>query len=216
MHGNRVQWPQKKGGKHVVAYFGLDPKTIKNAEKQYLAETLGPPDLLGLDVIAMDEFAIQKGQRYATVFMEPQSKRVLWVMRGRGREDIRPFFKRLGEAGRRRMRRWLPTHQRSEVPDHPSPSQLLVAELVLVVAQTALAAGLGSARALLHTLQSLLQNLAQILPIHDALYVPCSARHAVKQHEPDVRPRGVQAAVQVSPPDAQGGACPLEYGVQQG
>ena len=44
----------------------------------------------------MDEFAIQKGHRYATVIVEPMRKRVLWVGRGRGREDIRPFFELLG------------------------------------------------------------------------------------------------------------------------
>jgi transposase len=90
--------------KHVAGYFGLDPKTVKNAEKRYLTETLGPPDLAGLEVMGMDEFAIQKGHRYATVFVEPETKRVLWVVRGRGREDIRPFFERLGETGRRRLR----------------------------------------------------------------------------------------------------------------
>lgn len=31
----------------------------------------------------MDEFAIQKGHRYATVVIEPQTKRVLWVGWGR-------------------------------------------------------------------------------------------------------------------------------------
>ncbi len=46
----------------------------------------------------MDEFAIQKGHRYATVIVEPLRKRVLWVGRGRGREDIRPFFELLGPA----------------------------------------------------------------------------------------------------------------------
>jgi len=49
-----------------------------------------------LRVIALDEFAIQKGHRYATVIVEPLRKRVLWVGRGRGREDIRPFFELLG------------------------------------------------------------------------------------------------------------------------
>ena len=68
-----------------------------------MQRTLGPPDLAGVDVIAMDEFAIQKGQRYATVIAEPYTKRVLWVGRGRGRADVRPFFEQLGAAGRMRL-----------------------------------------------------------------------------------------------------------------
>ncbi len=35
-----------------------------------------------------------------TVVVEPATKRVLWVGRGHGRKDIRPFFEMLGEAGR--------------------------------------------------------------------------------------------------------------------
>lgn len=50
----------------------------------------GPPCLQGVEVIAMDEFAIQKGHRYATVIVEPYRKRVLWVGRGRGLRDVRP------------------------------------------------------------------------------------------------------------------------------
>jgi transposase len=51
----------------------------------------------------MDEFAIHKGRRYATVIVDPTVKRVLWVGRGRGKEDIRPFFKLLGKKGRKRL-----------------------------------------------------------------------------------------------------------------
>ncbi len=47
----------------------------------------------------MDEFAIQRGHRYATVVLEPLTRRVLWVGRGRGREDVRPFFELLGTQG---------------------------------------------------------------------------------------------------------------------
>ena len=49
-------------------------------------------------------FAIQKGHRYATVIVEPARKRVLWVGRGRGREDVRPFFALLGPEHCRRVR----------------------------------------------------------------------------------------------------------------
>lgn len=90
--------------KHVAEYFGLHWSTVKAIDKAHLEATLGPVDLSGVEVIAMDEFAIQKGHRYATVIVEPYTKRVLWVGRGRGREDIRPFFERLGRDGRERLK----------------------------------------------------------------------------------------------------------------
>lgn len=90
--------------KHVAAFYGLGWDTVKQIDKDYLRETLGPPDLSGLEAIVMDEFAIQKGHRYATVIVEPYTKGVLWVGRGRGREDIRPFFDLLGPQGRQGLK----------------------------------------------------------------------------------------------------------------
>ena len=65
---------------------------------------LGPPNLDGVRLLAMDEFAIQKGHRYATVVVDPERKRVLWVGRGRSRADVRPFFELLGPDGCARLR----------------------------------------------------------------------------------------------------------------
>ena len=81
---------------HVAQFFGLHWNTVKELDRAHLQRSLGPIDFDGLQVIALDEFAIQKGHRYATVIVEPTRKRVLWVGRGRGREDIRPFFEALG------------------------------------------------------------------------------------------------------------------------
>jgi len=87
--------------KRVAEFFGLHWNTVKAIDKRHLTEKLGPIELSGLTVIAMDEFAIHKGHRYATVVVDPTVKRVLWV--GRGREDVRPFFELLGEDGRERL-----------------------------------------------------------------------------------------------------------------
>lgn len=90
--------------KHVAAFFGLGWDAVKAIDKRHLAERLGPVDLSGVALLAMDEFAIQKGHRYATVVIDPTVKKVLWVGRGRGREDVRPFFELLGADGRARIK----------------------------------------------------------------------------------------------------------------
>ena len=61
--------------KQVAAFFGLSWSTVEAIDKRYLQATLGPVDLRGIEVIAMDEFAIQKGHRYATVIIEPSARR---------------------------------------------------------------------------------------------------------------------------------------------
>ena len=89
--------------KRVAEHFGLSWDRVKRIHKAYLMRELGPPDLSGITEIGMDEFAIHKGHRYATVIIEPRTRRVLWVGKGRGREDIRPFFELLGEEGCERL-----------------------------------------------------------------------------------------------------------------
>lgn len=84
--------------RHAAQWFGLDWKTVKTIDFRHLERTLGPPDLDGVRLLAMDEFAIQKGHRYATVVVDPERKRVLWVGRGRSRAEIRPFFELMGPA----------------------------------------------------------------------------------------------------------------------
>lgn len=81
---------------HAAEYYDLGWDAVKAIDKAWLERTLGPPDLDGLTLLAMDEFAIHKGHRYATVVIDAPSKRVLWVGKGRDRGGLRPFFEMLG------------------------------------------------------------------------------------------------------------------------
>ena len=85
----------------------------------------------------MDEFAIQKGHRYATVIAEPSTKRVLWVGRGRQRKDIRPFFRLLGRAGPQAAFKPCDGHERAYETEvrHQCPQAEIVFDLFHVVAK---------------------------------------------------------------------------------
>jgi transposase len=85
--------------KHVAHWVGVGWETVKQIDKRMVAARLGPVDLSEVRVMAMDECAIQRGHRYATIVVEGPSKRGLWVGRGRRRDDIRPFFRLLGPPG---------------------------------------------------------------------------------------------------------------------
>jgi transposase len=81
---------------HVRQLTGLHWQSIKDVDKRRLERSVGafaPGDVKRL---VMDEFALHKGHRYATVIMDADRKRVLWVGKGNSRESIRPFFEALG------------------------------------------------------------------------------------------------------------------------
>jgi transposase len=81
---------------HVAKLTGLNWHTIKEIDHRRLEQLHG--EFVANDVhrLVMDEFALHKGHRYATVVMDADRMRVLWVGEGNSREAIRPFFELLG------------------------------------------------------------------------------------------------------------------------
>jgi transposase len=86
----------------VATRFHLGWDAVKQVHHRALATWLGSletSDLSGVRQIAIDEFALHKGQRYATLVVDVETKRVLWVARGRTADTLDGFFDALGPAG---------------------------------------------------------------------------------------------------------------------
>lgn len=84
---------------HVARLFGLHWSTVRACERRALRERLSSLPTAQPTRLIMDEFALFKGHRYATVVLDADSGRVLWVGVGRGRREVRPFFEQLGLQG---------------------------------------------------------------------------------------------------------------------
>lgn len=81
---------------HVSRLSGLHWHTLKALDQRRLEAAVGTFDPGDVRRLVMDEFALHKGHRYATVIMDAERTRVLWVGHGNSREAIRPFFELLG------------------------------------------------------------------------------------------------------------------------
>ncbi|ROO25619.1 transposase [Salinisphaera japonica YTM-1] len=88
------QWPIRQ----VARMLELHWHTVKAIDVARLARELPIPDRHGLRRLMMDEFALHKGHRYATVVACADTRQVLWVGEGRSRTAIRPSFEWLGSA----------------------------------------------------------------------------------------------------------------------
>lgn len=82
--------------KQIADLTGLHWHTLKALDKARLARDLPEPDLSRVRYLVMDEFALFKGHRYASVVIDAETRQVLWVGEGRSREAIRPCFEWLG------------------------------------------------------------------------------------------------------------------------
>lgn len=81
---------------HVAQLLGLHWHTVKAIDHQRLKKEVLEPDKRRIRRLVMDEFALFKGHRYATVVIDADTQQALWVGEGRSRADVRPFFEWLG------------------------------------------------------------------------------------------------------------------------
>jgi len=96
----------------VSELFKISWGTVKNIDKEYLQKHYSKPVLKNVKIIAIDEFAFQKGHKYQTVVYDLEAGRVIYVGAGRAEESLDKFWKRLRHSGAKiravAMDMWLP------------------------------------------------------------------------------------------------------------
>jgi transposase len=79
----------------VSDIYNLSWGTVKNIDKEYLKKYYAKPVLKGVEMIAIDEFAVQKGHKYQTMVYALKIGRVIYIGTGRAEESLDKFWKRL-------------------------------------------------------------------------------------------------------------------------
>lgn len=85
--------------KYVAELFGLHWSTVRELDKRRLQGLLRQLPAPEPTRLVMDEFALHKGHRYASVILDADTRRVLYIAKDRSRQAIRPFFQALGDQG---------------------------------------------------------------------------------------------------------------------
>ena len=65
---------------------------MKTYDKLQLKHLYDEIDFRGVRHLAIDEFLLHKGHRYATVVMDVENLNMLWIGKGKSRQSLQPFF----------------------------------------------------------------------------------------------------------------------------
>lgn len=77
----------------ISRQFCLSWDVVCTIDKRRLEAELNPPSFAGLRFLAMDEIAIRKGHSYATVFLDCERNRVVWMCEGRDKKSVKAVFR---------------------------------------------------------------------------------------------------------------------------
>ena len=85
----------------IAIFLGLHWKTVKNIHKDYLQKKYEKISYKNIVYLSMDEFAIKKGHKYMTVFLDLCTGRIVYVCEGRSIECIEPFLQKLKKRAKK-------------------------------------------------------------------------------------------------------------------
>lgn len=86
--------------KSVANYLQVGWDMIKEIHKIKLSTLYKKLDLSTLTYLGIDEFSIQKGHKYMTIFVDLQTGRIIHATEGRSSEDVAPFLQKLARRAK--------------------------------------------------------------------------------------------------------------------
>jgi len=92
----------------VSRHLGLDWKTVKAIDQQFLENAYGQTDYQGLRILAIDEVSVRKGHRYLTVVLDYETGRVVWIGQDRKARTLKRFFSGMSREQRQNLEAVLP------------------------------------------------------------------------------------------------------------
>jgi len=87
--------------KDVADFMGTGWDLIKNIHKTKLKSMYRSRPIKHIKYLGIDEFAIRKGHRYMTIFVDLRYGRIIHAVEGKSKEAIAPFLKRLKRYARK-------------------------------------------------------------------------------------------------------------------
>jgi len=78
--------------KEVAEHLDLDPRLVKEIDKQYLRQDFSNCDYAELRILMIDEIAVRRGHCYMTVVADYFTGRVVWMGPGRDKATLDAFF----------------------------------------------------------------------------------------------------------------------------
>jgi len=79
--------------------LNLSWNTVRDYEELLLDKLFSDVDVSHVQNIAIDEFSVHKGHRYATVALDLDQKQIIWVGLGKSKLSLEPFFNFLKDKG---------------------------------------------------------------------------------------------------------------------